>query len=97
MQHAFGFDVDDVVEFAQHLVLDIATSHAGLADDAIVLRGLRLRLALHVEVAADDLVPFEFGVEVLPPDELSVGHLFRGIGLGTDDAIDDREVIGDDA
>ncbi len=65
-----------------------------LADDLVLARLLRLRLAGRIERIAPLLVPVELDVEIAPADQLGVARLLVAVERGVDDAVHDDELIG---
>jgi len=93
MHHARHLDVGAEVFLRVDLGGDVLAVDR-LADDLVVLRVLRLRLAGGIERVAPLLVPLELDVEVAPADQLGIGRLLRRIALGVHDAVGDGERIG---
>ena len=99
MHHARHLDVGDVVLFAIDFRGDVLARDL-LADDLVLARLLRHRLAGRVERVAVLLVPLELGVEVAPADQVGIGFRARGVVRGileADDAVDDDQSVGLDA
>ena len=90
VRHARHLDVGAEVLLRVDLGRDVLAGDR-LADDLVVLRVLRLRLAGSIERIAHLLVPVELDVEVAPADQLGIGRLLRRIGLGVHDAVADGE------
>ncbi len=93
MDHAGHFHVGAEVFLREHLWRDVFALDR-LADDLVVLRIFRLRLARRVERIAVFAVPVEMDVEVTPADELGVAHLLGGIAHRMDNTVGDRQLIG---
>ena len=91
MHHAGDFDVHGEVGLRKYLAGDIVALNR-LADDGVVLRGLRLGFARRIERVAVFAVPVELHIEELAADQVGVACLFARIAGGADDAVLHRQL-----
>ena len=93
MHHARHLHVGAKVFLRKHLGRDVFALDR-LADDFVLARFFRLRLAGSVERVAVLLVPVELDVEILAADQLRIGNALGLVVGGADHAIIDRKFLG---